>query len=482
MSAAPRPLIALVGAHLPSYHAAEQDVFGRARSDLERLAADLDFELLAFEGAIVERAEAERIADACLEAEADLVLLLHGSFVMGDLVLPFADRGLRLGLWASEEPTRSGPILLNNFVSINLAAGVLRRYLRGAGPHKWFYGAAHHPWFAPRLATTLAALRGLRQLRGARLGLIGGLAPTFYNLAVDESALRASLGSEVGHHELDEVFSRVRDSDEAALARVVAELSDAAGGRVEVPAEELRLGAAIYLALRALAHENGYQALAVSDWPAFQEQLDSHPGMAFSWLDQHDGVPVAAEGDVLGAATMLLLRAVSGSPAMLLDMNTVDEEREALLMWHCGGSPLAFADETGVRWTHHSTLGRKGPREGTIGAVADLRFRRQPTTVARLLDSGSALFSLDARVIDSPHAGYDGSRGWLAGFAMDGGTLSLADLVNTVMSEGIDHHFILAAGHHDGALREFAVWAGLESVAPLPYRDHLQAPARRTKT
>jgi L-fucose isomerase-like protein len=464
--------VALVAAHLPSYLAEEHDVFSAAEAGLEALAETLGFELLTFGTPLVERAEAELAADACVEAGADLVLLLHASFVMGNLVLPFADRGLRLGLWATAEPTRSGPIPLNNFVSIHLAAGVLARYLGGV-PFKWFYGDVDHPWFAPRLATTIRALRGLGRLQGARVGLVGGLAPTFYNLAVDERALRDNLGIEVGHHEFDEVLAGVAAADERAIDAAVAAMS-AAAVAVELPTETVREGAAVYLALQKIARHGGYDALAVSDWPRFQSDLGLHPGMAFSWLDHHDGVPVAAEGDVLGAASQLLMRGVSSTPAMLLDLNTVDEERGAVLMWHCGGSPLSFADASGVRWTAHTTLGRKGPDEGRLGAVADLRFRPQPATIARLLADGSALLTLDARVIDSPHDGYDGSRGWLAEFAADGAPISLADLINTVMVAGVDHHLILGAGHHDGALREVAAWAGLELLAPIPYRDHLQ--------
>jgi L-fucose isomerase-like protein len=470
-----RPLVALVAAHLPSYLAEEHGVFAAAEAGMRALAERLDFRLLIPNGPPLEtRADAERAADACTEAGADLVLLLHGSFVMGDLVLPFADHGLRLGLWATAEPTKRGPIPLNNFVSMHLAAGVLARYLGGV-PFKWFYGGVEHPWFAPRLATTVRALRGLKRLTGATVGLVGGLAPTFYNLAVDERALKANLGIEVGHHEFDEVLAGVAEAGDAEIDATVAAMAEAATA-VELPPDAMRAGAAVYVALRRLAERGDYDALAVSDWPRFQSDLGLHPGMAFSWLDHHDGVPVAAEGDILGAASQLLMRGVSGAPAMLLDLNTVDEERGAVLMWHCGGSPLSFADDGGVRWTAHTTLGRKGPDEGKLGAVADLRFRPQPATIVRLLADGSSLLTLDARVIDSPHDGYDGSRGWLADFAADGDPLSLADLVNTVMVEGVDHHLILGSGHHDSTLREAATWMSLDILSPIPYRDHLQRP------
>ena len=467
-----RPTIAYVAAHLPSYYAQEQRVFARSLEGLEQLASTLEFDLFVAGDPVTGRGEAE-LAAACAEAEADFVLLQHGSFAMGDTVLPFADRDLRLGLWATAEPTKEGPILLNNFVSMNLAAGILGRYL-GPRPFKWFYGDVEDPWFGPRLAPTVRALRGLIRLSQARIGLVSGLAPTFFNLTCDERALRERLGTEVSAHELGELYAGAQAAAPAEVDSVVAELHEAARGRVEVSPEDMRTSARIYLALRALATAHGYHALAVSDWPGFQSELAIHPGLAFSWLDEHDGIPVASEGDVLGAATMLLSNEVSGGPSMLLDMNDLDAEREAVLMWHCGGSPVSFADEDGVSWKNHSTLGRKDPDARAMGAVADLRFRPQQATVLRLAADGSQLLALDARIIDSPHAGYHGSRGWVAEFADGDKQLSLADLVNTVVVDPFDHHFILGSGHHGGALREFGAWAGVTMIAPVPYQDHLQ--------
>ncbi len=200
--------------------------------------------------------------------------------------------------------------------------------------------------------------------------------------------------------------------------------------------------------------------------------------MAFSWLDERDRIPVASEGDVLGAVTMLLLNEVSGDQSMLLDMNDLDFERQAVLMWHCGGSPLHFAGEAGVSWKNHSTLGRKVPGSVPMGAVADFVFRPQEVTITRLGADGEELLVLEARVIDSPHLGYDGSRGWLSEFRLDHQDISLADLVNTIMVEGIEHHFVLGSGHHAGALSEIAAWTEIRSIACVSYRDHLQLGSR----
>jgi hypothetical protein len=385
MIATTRPKIAYVGAHLPTYYAHETGVFERSITGLERLGTELGFDLHIVREPLVTRAEGERVAAELEAAGVDLALLQNSTFVMGDVILPFVGRSFRLGLWATEEPTKEGPILLNNFVSLNLNAGILTRYLREqAVPFKWFYGEAEHPWFGPRLGVTVRALRSLKRLSEARVGFVGGLAPTFYNLAFDERKLRARFGSEVFAHELGELIARAHKVDDRAIREVVTDLTAAAEGRVEVSEEHMRLSASLYLAMREFAAENDYRALAISDWPQFQTEMGIHPGMAFSWLDERDRIPVASEGDVLGAVTMLILNEVSGSQSMLLDMNDLDFERQAALMWHCGGSPLHFADEAGVSWKNHSTLGRKVPGSVPMGVVADFVFQPQEATITRV--------------------------------------------------------------------------------------------------
>ena len=465
--------IAYVGAHLAGYLADEYHVFEKSLEGLKSLSQRLNFDLAATHTHVSSRQKAKAIADE-LEAQGiDFVLLQNSTFAMGDLVLEFANRTFRLGIWATEEPKRDGAIPLNNFVSMNLQAGILRRYLKPNNiPFKWFYGFPEHPWFVERLEPTIKALRAIKRLSTAKIGLVGGIASTFYNIHFDERIMRQQLGTEVGHHELSELFALVNAQDSANIQETAEAMLHIARGRSELSERDLHMSAAIYLALKTFTKNHGYDALAVSDWPAFQSELQIHPGMAFSYLDDLDKVPVSSEGDVLGAISMLAMNEINQGQSLLLDMNDLDLERDAVLMWHCGGSPLSFADADGVTWKNHSTLGRKTDAPPS-GAVADYRFKPQPATIIRLGNDGRELFVLEAEVIDSPHVGFDGARGWLSHFRFKGETISLADLVNTIMTQGIEHHFILGAGHYSAALYELASWLNITTVKPTRYQPYL---------
>ena len=471
--------VAYVATHLESYLAEESGVFARSIAGLEQLSESLSFDLALVETHLTTRQDARRVAEKCIDQAIDFVLLQNASFTMGDLMLEFVDRPFKLGIWATEEASRAGAIPLNNFVSMNLQAGIATRYLKGRNPAvKWFYGYPEHPWFRTRLEPTLAALSAIKRLSRAKVGLIGGLAPTFYNVQFDERSLGQTVGTEVGHHELAELFALVYQQPESAIQQAATAMREAASNHSEITERDLKTSAGIYLALKEFATTNGYDALAVSDWPAFQSELKIHPGMAFSYLDEFNLIPVASEGDVLGAVSMLMLNELNDDKSLLLDMNDLDLERDAVLMWHCGGSPLSFADDNGVTWRNHSTLGRKSAAP-PMGAVADYTFAKGSATILRLSDDAKKLFVLGAEVINSPYAGFDGSRGWLSNFRWGAKPLGLADVVNTIMVEGIEHHFVLGKGNHSEAAFEVAAWLDLTMIEPIPYKPYLQRFSRQ---
>ena len=92
------PVIAYAPAWLPSYEAAEHRVVERSRAALEPRVQAAGGRFLALDAPIESAADAAQAARAFSDAGVDLVILQSASFAMGDVVLPFAEAGLRLCL------------------------------------------------------------------------------------------------------------------------------------------------------------------------------------------------------------------------------------------------------------------------------------------------------------------------------------------------------------------------------------------------
>ena len=109
----------------------------------------------------------------------------------------------------------AGPPLLGNYVSMNLNAGIMTRYLRPRRPFKWFFGTTDHAWFAPRLAVTVQALRAIKAMGLATAILSNG------NSSMLESVVAAAGLADA----LDEVISvdEVRQFKTSPLAYALIE-------------------------------------------------------------------------------------------------------------------------------------------------------------------------------------------------------------------------------------------------------------------
>jgi L-fucose isomerase-like protein len=467
--------VGLVRASLPSYFPTHYQVWERAEAALGSLCDETGARLVVLPEIPMNATDTAQAIERCHAESVDFILLLHGGFTMGDVARTVAASPFRAGFWSVPEPVQDGDVQLNNFVSLNMSLSIARqvRNLR-RNPVQWYHGAPDSPALQARLRTTLRALAAAKSLQGARIGLVGGLAMTFYNMEVSSNTLRTRLGIEVANHDIHELTERMAaiPADRVAAERAAMAAKAPVG---DVLATQMDLTARCALALRDMADAGGYAALAVSDWPALQADPGMHPGAAFSWLEEIDRLPVASEGDVLGAVSQLVALALTKRVGYLLDMTEPDLDAGQLLVWHGGGGPLYLANEAGARWINHPMIGR-GTLEGArFGAICDLVFQDGPVTLFRVARDAGALFTMTATVRGREPSGFSGCRGWLEGFRIGTVAAGLQDVVSTVMAHGLEHHFILVPGDVASELAEFGAWTCMTPLNYRPMRDHLDA-------
>lgn len=472
----PRLKIGYAGVAFTSYFGEEYNQYGRAIDGLTDLSKRLDFDLVAVQNPVTDLVLAETAANELTDAGVDFLMIQCATVASGELLLPLSSVAPRVGLWGTPDPHQEGEIKLHSLVSVNHFASIITRYLGDDGPpYKWFFGHVDDQQFVRRFEITVRALRAIKRMSTARVGWIGGNSPGFYNMNFDHDKVRARLGTEVVAHEFNEIvdLTEAANQDEARL--VVSDLT-AAAAEVLTSDDAMLKGASLYLALKQLATSNDYSALAVQCWPMFQESMGIAPCMAYSWLGSEDGFAVSCEGDVPGALSMLLLNELNDRPgsSTLLDMTALDLPAASLLMWHCGVTPRHFANEDGIRWVDHSTLGRKSPE--TYGGAGDQVFAAQNTTLAYIGDDASEMLVVGARIQDRDVKGFDGTRGWFTGFELNGESIELPDLVNTLVVRGHEHHYAVGQGDLTDELLEVAAWLGMRTVKNVGYADYLQRP------
>jgi hypothetical protein len=449
--------IGYAGLYFPVMGARELGVFESGQAVLERLAKEKGFELLMWPRMISEVEESRKAARFFAEQGADFLLVQASSLAMGDTILPLVEPMDRLGLWVLDEPTFEGELQLNSLTGFNLCVSLIRGTWGDKKKLKWFWGVG--PEFEKRFVQTVDALAGLKAFRGSRIAAIGESVPTFDNLRYDEAKFEKSLGIEVLPFDLDDLFRRSDEAPAEGIEAIRASIV-AASTCVHVDEAQLLTTARICHALRTVKEREKVDAVALRCWPEFQTWKGIAPCAAVAWSND-SCMPAACEGDLPGAAAMLLGRILSGKASTMNDPVALDRRSECVQMWHCGPGPASWADSSGRCLDYHHTLNRRlTPGTARAGVSSDIRFARGPVTILRIRGDGKSLFALEGEVVDGPSAPYPGSGGWVGKLKMDGSSVSLEDLLQMISQYGLEHHYPIMRGRHFSVLGEMAGWAG----------------------
>jgi len=465
----------------PSFWGSVKNLFRvKYLPEIEELARVLDFELIVWRDDIITEKDGAAACEFFNGEKADFVLLQCTTFPGGAVITPFARSLSRLGLWAIPECTAHGAIPLNSFCGVNMLSSILGQYMDAKRPVKWFYGETGSSMFLDRFKVTLGALRGLKKLRGSRTALVGGIAPGFTDMAFDERKSMAKLGAYVDRlPEFGDIKERALSYKQEEITPVIEDfVKNAANVNCQ---DDMDATARLYKAFEDLILQNGYDAIAIGCWPKYRRDFGIVVcGIIGQLLEK--GYIAACEGDVDSMLSMLMLKSIAGENTpdimpMLMDLSDLDFNDNSALFWHCGSSPLCFADPQGMSLNCHYKPGRNAPGADPtpVGTVSDMYFRSGPVTIARFTWEYENMLLLTGEFFDKPHnRGFDGSRGWMRELCLAGKPVDAGDLMNTILTARYQHHYPIIAGNYQNEVMEAMAWLDIMPVEPVKYELYLQ--------
>jgi len=454
-------------------------VYNRAKTGLKKLAERTGFELYCVEDTIITRSQAEKVAGEMKAEGVDFVLVQNSSFAAGETILPFAGLKLPMGLWAVPEPASKGLLPLNSFCGLNMYASITVNYLKEHDiKYKWFFGHPEDEQFVKRLSITVKALTAAKRLRNSRIAHVGGIAPGFNDLYYDERLIEKRFGIDIQRlHEYAELRDMAVSYADEEIAEYIEKSSR--GYRASCASkDEMNMSARFLKAYDDFAAQNNYDAVAISCWPKIQSDFGLCSCHTIARLNEL-GVPAACEGDIPGAVGMLLLKYISDDKeTTLMDLVAYDKGDETLQFWHCGPTTPSFAGQDGVElMTLEEDTASGGKRY--LKYIHDMTFKPGDATVLCLANEFKSAFILNGRFIDGSKDKFRGSAGWLGELKLNGESAAAEDVVNTILVQGISHHYPIVYGDYGDILRELCVWLDMSLIDKIPYRDFVQRPSYR---
>ena len=465
--------IGFVGTAISPYYAEEQEVRKNSEVHLKKILENFDVELISFHKTIFSKDDSVE-AENLLKNKVDFLLIQTSSCSSGEQLYPLCNISSKIGVWAVPDIEKEGGVKLHSLVSTSHYLGIIKKTLSERKiKTKWFYNYADTDEFKNKFLITVKSLIAQKKLKQSRIGLIGGISPGFDNMIVDNDKIKQNIGTIIDEATILELVDKAKNFKQSIIDEEIKKIKNAATDITVSDDDSFNKVTRVYFALKQMREENNWDSLAVQCWSQFQELYGIAPCMAYGWMGSEDGIAVSCEGDVQGAISMLLLNYISNTEksSTLLDLATFDREADAVLMWHCGVSPRHFANEDGIKWVDHSTLGRK--TEKKYGVAGDQVFQAQSSTTTYLGNNAERLLVLNSEIFNHTNKGYDGTRGWFKETKLNRLNISSENLINTLNMIGHEHHYAVGQGNHSKELLEFAAWNDLKLVDEIPLVDYI---------
>ena len=390
----------------------------------------------------------------------DAVIVLQVTFADAGMILKLADAvDCPLVVWGFPEPRWGGRPRLNALCGINLATHALRRANKN---YRFVYAAPEdHRAVGEAVNRTdaseapawrdvarserdpVAADIALKALQKTRIGLVGEHPDGFETCRYDDRALAERLGVAVHPIALNQLFDAARSVPQADVTPVLARVQRELAGLDQVDAEATEKSCRLYAALRSMGAEQKLAGFAVRCWPEMFTDYGCAVCGALGMLNE-DALPCACEADVVGNVTNLILQALSGTPPWVVDLVHADPDDDTAVIWHCGLAPRSMASsQSEIRADIHANR--------MLPLLQSFTLKPGRVTIARLSQATNDLSMVvaGAEMIEAPMS-FGGTSGVLK---FD---RPVGEVVDDLLSFGLEHHVSIAYGDHRPALRAVA--------------------------
>jgi L-fucose isomerase-like protein len=417
--------------------------FAREVADKAKVALGSDsLELVSPTNLVTDRFGVEQVTKDLTDVEIDLVVVFQATFADSSMVTALAGAlEAPIFLWAVPEPHSGGRLRLNSLCGINLAGHALTRTGSSYG---YAYSAPDDPATLGKITAYAKAGRARRLLHSAKLGRVGENPDGFETSLFRSEAINKQFGLQIVQLDLQEdVFKKVRQVDPLSTQPLKESLAQKVNNLDKMDSKALHRSLGTYLTLKDITVERNIQGFAVRCWPEFFNDLGCAACGAMSMLSD-EMIPCSCEADVNGTITQMILQSISGQPAFGTDIVSIDDERDAFVVWHCGLAPLSMSDPDEPRGvTIHSNRG--------LPLLFEFTLKPGPVTVARLTESSGEYRLVIGRgnIIQGPKS-FSGTSGLLQ---FDRPAIEVMDLI---LSKGLEHHISITHGDLADVLVAFA--------------------------
>ncbi len=390
----------------------------------------------------------------------DFVIIIQVTFTDSSTILKIATcLEKQIGIWAFPEPRLGGRLRLNAFCGLNLASHTLG--LNNI-PFSWIYENPENMNDTkfkilinsnnskrPKKILEIPSLGSKKaksvkeKIHNLKIGKIGTHPDGFDTCKYDQKKLFGLCGITVDEIDIDKFLNNSKNIKSEEIEPTLNKLKKTISSIREVNQKELILSLKLEKSLKKLKEDGTYNAFAIRCWPEMFTEYGGAICAPASMLTENK-VPCACEADVYGAVTQLILQEVSGQSVFLTDIVDIDLDDNSGVFWHCGQAPISMCNPK-IKPTATIHSNRKMP------LLFEFPLKEGIVTMMRISQSfgEQKMVVSKGKMIDRPLP-FTGTSG-VINFDND-----TKDVLNKIISYGLEHHIAITYGDHVELLSEVA--------------------------
>jgi L-fucose isomerase-like protein len=407
-----------------------------------------NFEVFEPSKKAVDEVSLKEVVAECEDAGVEALVLLQTTMADGRMAPTLAQIWPYPPIfWATPEKPEGDMISSCSLVGAHLWASSFRQMGRSSDV---VYGDPEESETLEKLDTSVRSVAVVRKLRHTRVGVIGGQAPGFANMATDPFAMHQLLGVQLQTYSLIEFENVLKDLSEDAVSTDVETVKEMGLEFKGASEADLPMASRLYLAMRHFFDEENLDALGVRCWPEMPNTFGQWPYLGIARLAD-EGRAIACEGDADGAIGALIGETFGMGRCYLSDW--LEHDEETITLWHVGAMPPSLsppAGESGApKIAKHFNVKKPTVLESELKVGI-------PLTLFRLwrCDGEYRLTACDAESVKARPLMCSNGRARLLNRKPN-------DWFEDMCRAGMPHHLNIFQGNHAAKLKRFAAIAGI---------------------
>jgi L-fucose isomerase-like protein len=323
---------------------------------------------------------------------------------------------------------------------------------------RFLFGLPGEKDFAGQLENTLKAIEAAKDLEDWKVCVIGDKTPGYYGAIYSEDGLIRKFGSSIMHLDFG-MLKLLQDSiDEKRVRDFISASYRTESIDDSLPDENLVNTARAYLALEDFSRDNGVDSFTMKCVPETILVTGAAPCGINSLLTEN-GLISGCEGDVMSTMTMQVVSWLSGTRPVQVDIMSIREPEDSMLLWHCGAGAPSAAGKNKVTYTRSPILCDSNSNfQGVcVDYIPDFKDSNMSQLTEDWKKGTYRFFTADGDAVKTPH--FIGGNGLRIRFDMKG-----EELGNFIVRHHLPHHFQITGSHLSDLIEEFCFWKDIELI------------------